>query len=410
MIFLDRRKQKKLLAELKVRRCAEDDLLSPALRVHFDEIISALENAAGADIAGAVKRAQDSYNALCSGKNKQYGKLPERKFMYSLLDLIFVVGAIAFGLRGLFFQPFRIPTGSMQPTLYGIHHRSSETGSDRIFDKISGTLHHLVYGTADASTVVKSPGGAVDWSSFQEVSGVLFDRTRFRIGNRIYELPGNSRQVADYSGLEKKEFYSGGESIGNGYMTLGDHLFVERFSIYLKEPARGDIIVFNTEGLQVRDSYSDRVVLLEQTGGYYYIKRLAALPGDTVKIVDNQLWVRTAGAEKFVRIQELDGRFDKVYSMRGGYHGHLSNMGEYEFAYGKEYTIPEDCYLMLGDNSKFSMDSRFFGVVPRRNLIGRAWFVFYPFSRRVGLIDRNAPLDKPTGQPGIAAFPVMSEQ
>jgi signal peptidase I len=80
------------------------------------------------------------------------------------------------------------------------------------------------------------------------------------------------------------------------------------------------------------------------------------------------------------------------------------------FARGVEYTVPEDHYLMLGDNSRFSMDSRYFGPVPRRNLIGRAWLVFYPFSRRVGVVDRNEPLDMPTGKPGTATFPVMSKQ
>jgi signal peptidase I len=96
--------------------------------------------------------------------------------------------------------------------------------------------------------------------------------------------------------------------------------------------------------------------------------------------------------------------------MKGGYHGHLSGMGICGFASGEEYTIPEDNYLMLGDNSRFSMDSRFFGTVPRRNLIGRAWFVFYPFSRRLGLVDRNKVLDEPTGPPGESTFVPMSHQ
>jgi signal peptidase I len=187
-------------------------------------------------------------------------------------------------------------------------------------------------------------------------------------------------------------------------VTLGDHLFVERFSIYLKSPERGDIIVFNTEYLFVQDTP------LAATGGYYYIKRVAALPGDTVKISGNQLWVRPAGQTEFRRIQDLDSRFEKIYSMRGGYHGHLSDMGMEKFAFGEEFTVPEDNFLMLGDNSRFSMDSRYFGTVPRRNLIGRAWMVFYPFSRRLGLIDRQSPVDEPTGVPGIATFPVMSKQ
>ena len=69
-----------------------------------------------------------------------------------------------------------------------------------------------------------------------------------------------------------------------------------------------DIIVFNTEGLMVGGQK------LTDIGGYYYIKRLAALSGDTVKIADNQLWVRPRGQSEFRRIQDIEPRFKKIYS------------------------------------------------------------------------------------------------
>jgi signal peptidase I len=62
---------------------------------------------------------------------------------------------------------------------------------------------------------------------------------------------------------------------------------------------------------------------------------------------------------------------------------------------------------MLGDNSNFSMDSRYFGPVPRRNLVGRAWVVFYPFSRRMGLVDHPEALPMPTGEAGESTFKPM---
>jgi signal peptidase I len=65
---------------------------------------------------------------------------------------------------------------------------------------------------------------------------------------------------------------------------------------------------------------------------------------------------------------------------------------------------------MLGDNSRFSKDSRFFGAVPRRNIMGRAFLVFWPFSRRFGVVDSKEALDIPTGEAGVATFPVMSKQ
>jgi signal peptidase I len=51
---------------------------------------------------------------------------------------------------------------------------------------------------------------------------------------------------------------------------------------------------------------------------------------------------------------------------------------------------------MLGDNSESSSDGRYFGPVPRENIVGRACFVWWPFSRRWGLVDRAEPLSEPT--------------
>ena len=127
---------------------------------------------------------------------------------------------------------------------------------------------------------------------------------------------------------------------------------------------------------------------------YFYLKFAWAPVKDRQKLYDEaiaQCYGPAAAAVVKAYFEDLEDRMEK-------------------FASGHEFVIPADSYLMLGDNSNFSMDSRYFGVVPRRNLIGRAWFVFYPFSRRIGYADRNEPVDEPTGEAGITAFPVMSKQ
>ncbi len=393
MLFLKRRKKQKYLSELKARRHAEDDLLSPALRSRFDQVIADLENAPDDEIAAALEKSRKEYAAL---------PLSKRNWIYGLLDLFLVVGAVAFGLRGLFFQPFRIPTGSMQPTLFGIHYQSFEKNANFLMKFPLEKVRNCLLGAVPAEATVSAPGGVI--TEIDNAPGKLFDGTFFIIGGKKYVLPGNPRQVIDYAGLTPEKYYAEGEKLGNGVVSLGDHLFVERFSIYLAPPDRGDVIVFNTENLFVQNE------ALGDSSGYYYIKRLAALPGDTVKLVNNQLWVKTPGSKTFAKIQDISEKFRKIYSQKGGYHGHLSGMGFKKFAFGEEYTIPDDHYLMLGDNSNFSMDSRYFGTVPRRNLIGRAWFVFYPFTRRMGAVDRNEPLNEKTGKPGVASFEVMSRQ
>ena len=392
--YFKNRKRRKYLAELVSVRRSGDDLFSKEQKAEFDRILADLR--ADKDPALAIKTAE---------KRMEKISLPwNTSSLRNLLDLLLVVGAVAFGIRGLYFQPFRIPTSSMQPTLYGIHYQEGASDANRIQKKVPGSLRALLFANTRAQAVVTA-AGMLDPTSLKHESGLVFDRTTFLIGGRKYSLPGDPVKVADYAKLDPLREYKSGDVLADGYVSLGDHLFVERFSLYLVPPQRGEVIIFTTPGLADPDGTP-----LEATSGHYYIKRLAALPGDTVKIVDNQLFIRPAGGSKFVRAQDLSPRFAKIYSGKGGYQGHASGMGMEDIASGREYTVPAGFYFMLGDNSRFSKDSRFFGAVPRRNLVGRAFLTFWPFSRRWGLADRQAPLDVPTGTPGLATFPVMYKQ
>ena len=140
------------------------------------------------------------------------------------------------------------------------------------------------------------------------------------------------------------------------------------------------------------------------------LSELVGLPGDTLKIVGNQLYVKPQGAKVFKKIQEIAPAFEKIYSGKGGYQGHLNHMGRYLATPGEEFKLGPDRYFMMGDNSSFSLDSRFFGAVPRENLVGKAWIVFWPFTRRWGWVDRQGPIDAPTGEPERGTFKVMYRQ
>lgn len=396
MVFFIKRNRRKYLRELEICRHAEDDQLTPKARRDFDAIISNLANAPVDKIPEAMVVAKRDFSKLSFVTN--YGKIR------NLLDLLLVVGSVAFGIRGLFFQPFRIPTSSMQPTLYGIHYLDTKQPSNPWLNRLPTPLVRILFAAVPA-WVQTVENGTFDVDSISEQSGLLFNYTNFKIGDQRYKLPGTSTQVRSYAELfDPYRGYKKGEVLANGWVTLGDHLFVERMSMYISPPKRGDVLVFNTENLK----FDGRNLI--DSSGFYYIKRLAALPGDTVKIMDEQLFVRPAGQDKFQPIQKLVPAFAKVYSGQGGYQGHSGMLGKFEYGAGGEYTLPKDHYYMLGDNSAFSLDSRFFGGVPRRNLVGRAWIVFYPFTRRCGLVDNKPPLNAPTGTPRGTSFPVMYRQ
>ena len=397
--FLKKRREAKKLAkfltEVRVRRHADDDLLSAEQRVGLDALIAETAQIRPADAAAFLETAVPKYHRIAP----LYRHFQIRAF----LDLLLVVGAVAFGIRGLFFQPFRIPTSSMQPTLYGIHFLDRENASNPVLGKLPNPLNWLLFSARPAKLEIQSPG-ELDLNSLTSQGNFLSDSTGFRIGGTRYSLPGDIRKVEEYSNLEAGKSYAKGDLLCDGFLSLGDHLFVERFSIYLAPLKRGDVIVFNTDGLTVDGRR------LADASGFYYIKRLVGLPGDTLKIVGNQLYVKPQGAKVFKKIQEIAPAFEKIYSGKGGYQGHLNHMGRYLATPGEEFKLGPDRYFMMGDNSSFSLDSRFFGAVPRENLVGKAWIVFWPFTRRWGWVDRQGPIDAPTGEPERGTFKVMYRQ
>ena len=128
----------------------------------------------------------------------------------------------------------------------------------------------------------------------------------------------------------------------------GDRILVNKFVYRFREPQRGDIIVFK---------YPDDI-------RRPFIKRLAAVAGDTVEI---------RGGQVLVNDQPLDG---------AGIFGHnvYYNQGTYGQE-GQHVKVPERSFFVLGDNSSSSHDSRFWGFVPRQHLIGRAMCIFWQVTR-----------------------------
>jgi signal peptidase I len=283
----------------------------------------------------------------------------------------------------------------MQPTLFGIHYIAKDGQVNPLLEKLPAPLNYMLFSCERAKLEIKKDGtfnGSGVYDIFhQNLRYRIFPYTSFKIGGVEYSLPGEIPKVMEYTGMTKNGAnynFKVGQVLCDGWLSSGDHLFVDRFSHLLFGLKRGNIVVFNTENI-----YYEGNALAKK--GYYYIKRLAGLPGDTLRIRNNMLYVRAKGESEFKPVSEISPKFEKVYSGKGGYHGHWNVVHANDLS-GDGFEVPEDSYFMLGDNSRNSLDSRYWGVVPRKNIVGQALFVFWPFSRRWGLTDRAEPIDRLT--------------
>jgi len=131
----------------------------------------------------------------------------------------------------------------------------------------------------------------------------------------------------------------------------GQRILVSKVVYYFHEPERGDVVVFQSP-TELREDY---------------IKRIIALPGDTVRVNAGVVYVNGT------KLKEP----------------YIKNPADYTL---KELKIPENNYFVLGDNRRVSNDSHNGWLVPRQKIIGKAWLSIWP-PNRWGLIP-NYPLSE----------------
>ncbi|MFD2305668.1 signal peptidase I [Enterococcus termitis] len=112
------------------------------------------------------------------------------------------------------------------------------------------------------------------------------------------------------------------------------------------------------------------VVVFKQPNGSIYIKRVVGLPGDAIRYENDQLYVNEKPvAEPFLEKNIKKDHETVPYTTNFD----LSNLIT-------EKKLPENNYFVLGDNRRMSKDSRSFGAVESKYILGKAQFVYYPFT------------------------------
>ena len=143
----------------------------------------------------------------------------------------------------------------------------------------------------------------------------------------------------------------------------GDRVLVARFLYHFTSPAHGDIVVFRYP----RDTH------------VVFIKRVIGLPGDTLSLRDGHVYVNGVRQNE-PYVAKVNGRpspTDPAPPIAG------STITE-PWSLNQPYKVPPGTYFMMGDNRLDSDDSRVWGPVPARDLIGKAFFIYWPL-RRIGL-------------------------
>lgn len=305
------------------------------------------------------------------------------------IEVIFVAVVIAMGIRAYFIQQFKIPTGSMQPTLNGIiayptpdvnPRAEYQAPADyempglpkRLWDKFWYGRSHVSWTANEDDYLI------LDKDHFYEKTHfIFFPRTYLVTQNgHVFSAPGTQSRVQNLLNLGLLMRTPGsnlipvkvGDVIAKGYVDTGDQLVVNKCIYHWKKPKRGEVFVFNTRNIAGIQRGLD-----PRQGSQHYIKRLAGTPGDNLKIEPPKLIVNgaVATAPGFVRVMSKEGRYTG-YTHNGGQTGVQLGKGE---------------YWALGDNSANSSDSRNWGIVPEHNIVGRGAFVYYPFGHHFGPVD-----------------------
>jgi len=403
--------------------CAQRDLLSPqalgAVTLALNELHLAIHEAKPNPGRIRIKMEELEFAA-----NKWLKPYPNAVWRENVEVLLVAIG-VAMGIRTFFLQPFKIPTGSMQPTLYGV---TSVPDYYPVYAEIQGGLDDRakIQGDADKqlklqqAIIIPNGWGRVrDW--LHGISYVHFvaptdgtvdengiqkpwPQTFFSIYQRI-EFAGVWHTIwfpPDYgeedlrfrAGLDSGRFFHKGEDVIKLSVRAGDHLFVDRLTYNFRPPERGEVVVFNTHGI---------TSLPPGQQDTFYIKRLVGLGGETLslhqdyEVADVPRMGKVPVGHLIVNGQTLPvstPHFTNLYAFadaRSGtkvleyqpnhYYGHAMVEG---LAPGETFQVETNRFFVMGDNTFNSLDSRYWGDFSSDHVIGKSLFVYWPITQRFG--------------------------
>jgi signal peptidase I len=326
------------------------------------------------------------------------------------VEVLLVALAVAMAIRTFFLQPFKIPTGSMQPTLYGVTSKNLDqdfkipTGLQRLKEWFQGTSYIHITAEEDGEFEgVEAPVRLAIFNIYQKIhfagktEWILFPPDYGSQNLAPSYKSFSLREPPSRADVHRGQLFKKGEDIIKLKVNAGDHLFVDRVSYNFRPPERGEIIVFETHGIERLVSMSP------DQQDTFYIKRLVGLSGETLSIQQDYEVVAVPGYQSVPvghlvvngrPISASDRHFENLYSFNGAKpdakvltyeedryfgHGMIGELGP-----GREFQVGTNRFFVMGDNTMNSSDSRFWGDFSQKQVIGKSFFVYWPVTDRFG--------------------------
>ena len=387
---------------------AQRDVLPAAARAAVEVKLTALSAAITEGHSGKIRIAAEELQFAAEKNIRPYPNAAWRENV----EVLLVALAVAMAIRTFFLQPFKIPTGSMQPTLFGVTSVPDFTkvnawSADRAkvqaevgeqlkarnalqlpsgWAAVKAWLHgdsyvHLI---AQADGVIEKVSPPVKFLIFTLKQSLTIGG----VEHTLWFPPDFGEQsILKRAGLDSEHVYRKGDEVLKMKVSAGDHLFVDRMSFNFCKPARGEIVVFQTKGIDHPQMPQDQ----------FYIKRLVVLPNEKVSIGNDRHLVINgerldAGTPHFERVYGFDpakpphesqfsGHVNGTVATQFGLYPTLApNFPDAETIYNND----GNRYMVMGDNTCNSFDSRAWGSFPAENVIGKSFFVYWPITERFG--------------------------
>lgn len=271
------------------------------------------------------------------GKKKEKKKRTFKEWLLDWIETIVVAGAIALFIRGFFLQAYKIPTGSMEPTLIGSEQsfNHSQTIGDHLL------VEKITYGILIPFTDIRLPKIRTPRRGDIIVFEYPYDTSKDYI-KRVIGLPGETIQIIN------KKVYINGKLLKEPWLKFGSKHFHSSIILSADESPRDNL-------------------------GHLIIPK----KGDKIRLEENKIYINN----KVIYNKKLISYYVNNYGYFDNYINLYKKVLENSKREKNFYIVQYNCYFVMGDNRDNSLDSRYWGFLPYKYIKGKPLILYWPPGR-----------------------------